>query len=758
MRWTLFLLAVFTIGLAGCKPSTEPLDDAASTITATIVGQVSGDDGMPISSAAVSGYGTTTMTNDRGVFILRNVVVPRTRSVVTVRKSGYFTGARAVVPNPNGGTPMRITLQTLGTAQTFSATTGGAVAVGDASVAIPGSAIVTAVGTAYSGIVRAYVRYQDPTRPNFYDSFSGDMSARRTDGSTVELYSYGVLRVVLQGTSGEALNLAPGSAATLRFPAVDATESSVPLWHFDETQGIWVEEGSATRQGGFYVGTVTHFTDWNLDRPDSRVAFIEGRVTCGENTPLTGLPVRVGQRRAITDDQGVYRARVPADVAFTVEVNDTLLDISTPAVPVSGIAEGSTRTLDINAPCPASVTVRILDCNDQPTSGIVYLNSPGSRVIVATTTGNAVTLVVPKGRPFTLSGHTYDGRTFDDVDVPALTAGQQYNAGDVRACSGVVTPFVDVPLPGFQGVTGMALSSDGSMVVVVSRGGAQSTVRAVTVATGATRWELTMPMPGQGNDNYPTAALRFVASDTRIGIVWRGGCAVLDAATGTVIREFSEASSVFDVSADGQRLLALRTPGDRLTTYAVESGAELGTVTLATPVAMATSMRATSDGLVTIQSFRQRVADYIIVDPATGAIVREETSGSSGFGAPSGTRLTLIGNSWSSALFSGLTTGRCYVRRLRDSSTIADVPISGSAIMAYALAEDERTLLYGQSNMTVAIVQLDSPTTRRVLPIPASGTGFVSASMNAVTSDASFVSCLVFGPQEQPSIRVWDLR
>jgi hypothetical protein len=758
MRSIIIFAAVVALALAGCKTSNEPIDEANTTITTSIVGHVVGEDGVPIASAVVSAYGKSTTTNDRGVFVLTNVVVPRWRCVVMVRKNGYFAGARAAMPSSGGVTPMRLTLQSMGTPETFSAVTGGAVAIGNSSVAIPGSSIVTKSGAAYNGIVRAFVRYQDPTTARFYDVFSGDMAARRADGSSVELYSYGVLRVVLQSTSGEEVNLAPGAQATLRFPAVDATAPSVPLWHFDETQGIWVEEGSATRQGGFYVGTVTHFTDWNLDRPDARVAFIEGRVTCGDGIPLSGVVVRVGQRRVITDPSGMYRSRVPADVAFTVEVRDTVLDVAAPPVTVPAIVEGTTRVVDVLTSCPARVTIRVVDCDGRPSPGVVYVDAPGARTVVAASSGTAVTVVVPRGRALTLSGHTFEGRTFADVAVPSLSAGDVFDAGDVQACAGVLTPYVDVPLPGLQGVTSMALSSDGSTVVVLSRGGSEAIVRAVAVATGATVWERLVTMPGQANESTQSTSIRFVGSDTRFAIEWRGGCTVLDASTGTVVRAFSEANTVYDVAADGQTILVLRESGDRLVTYAVESGTELGTVLLPTVLRSSTSMRRTADGLLTVQVVPQRLADYVVLDPATGTIIRNWLPTNGAVDAPPGTRLAIRGDSWRTLVYSGVSNGRCYVRRLRDSATVADLTITNGPFTAYALATNDRTLLYGQSNISVAVVNLDAPTTRRNLPIPTSGTGFVSASTNSITSDASFVSCLVFGPSEQPFIRVWDLR
>ena len=41
--------------------------------------------------------------------------------------------------------------------------------------------------------------------------------------------------------------------------------ATIPLWSFNETTGIWQEEGSATKVRNAYVGNVSHFSWWNCD-------------------------------------------------------------------------------------------------------------------------------------------------------------------------------------------------------------------------------------------------------------------------------------------------------------------------------------------------------------------------------------------------------------------------------------------------------------------------------------------------------------
>ena len=50
---------------------------------------------------------------------------------------------------------------------------------------------------------------------------------------------------------------------------LNSAPATIPLWHFDEDLGSWVEEGQATLVNGEYVGQVSHFSFWNYDVPSN---------------------------------------------------------------------------------------------------------------------------------------------------------------------------------------------------------------------------------------------------------------------------------------------------------------------------------------------------------------------------------------------------------------------------------------------------------------------------------------------------------
>jgi WD40 repeat protein len=485
--------------------------------------------------------------------------------VVIVSKGGYFTGARAAYPSASKTTTMLLTLQQAKQTRTISAASGGQVAVGAATVDLPANGYVDAQGNAYTGTVSVAARYLDPTADNFYDSFSGDMAALRADGSSTELISYGVLRVKLTGSQGQPLNLRQGSTATLTYPAAGATDASIPLWHFDETRGIWVEEGTATRVGGNYVGTVSHFTDWNLDVPSPRVAFIEGRVTCGEDIPLGGIAVDIGQVTAVTDQDGMYRRRVPADITFDVEVKGSRNEgISASAVTVGPIAENQTLVKDIVvSPCPTLLQAQIVDCDSIPVGGVLEIVTDEGVKLHTSTTGKFL-VSVPAGKSLLLEGYSMKGLAFTSKTVQPVVANTPVDVGNLTACGNQSFELLDIVFPDNNVIEGIAMNTDGSLLAVVTT----STIYVFDAVNGDRRW--VAPITSHMSD---VRSVRFVAGDSRLVVSGFFGTAIFDAANGQLIQQIDDDGDQF-ITSNGQSVYVL-SHSDRRRTF-IEFDANTG--------------------------------------------------------------------------------------------------------------------------------------------------------------------------------------
>jgi hypothetical protein len=275
------LLLCLCASLAACwgddddgtpPPVTPP---AASGSVAGIV--VSSATGLPIAGVAVSAGGITATTTADGRYTLSGVAVAAS-TPVAFSLAGHAPSFATVDVIENATTPADVRLTPVAASLTFAANAGATVVVpaSPAQVVLPADGLVVAgTGAAASGQVTADVTPINPALDP--GNMPGNFSARSgTTAQTIE--SFGALNVSLRDAAGNRLNLAPGKTATLRIPLATLssdTPATIPLYWFDESTGVWVEEGSATLGGTapnqYYEGTVSHFTTWNCDRPTETI-------------------------------------------------------------------------------------------------------------------------------------------------------------------------------------------------------------------------------------------------------------------------------------------------------------------------------------------------------------------------------------------------------------------------------------------------------------------------------------------------------
>lgn len=337
---------------------------------AEVRGMVRDSDGNPLSDVTVSTGSLTTMTNNAGMFSFEQVGSVNNRSVIQFSKSGYFSVSRSSVRTDEVMIDVMLHRKgnsDISTQESFDASAGKTISVGDMQVKISGSSIVQADGTVYSGNVNADMLYLDPNNEGFRELMpGGDLAGIRTDNSQSQLISYGMTEVSLTDNAGNPLQLDENASSELTFPIPEGMRSNppstIPLWYFDDEMGIWVEEGLAELRGSVYVGEIRHFSWHNLDYPEDRVT-IKGKVTDCENRPLKGIKVVVDQVSDITDSNGNYSVFVPANTPVTVKVlSRDYLDYS-PEVShsIPGKSGNSTVTQDISLPCTPSTGGQVVN-------------------------------------------------------------------------------------------------------------------------------------------------------------------------------------------------------------------------------------------------------------------------------------------------------------------------------------------------------------------------------------------------------------
>jgi hypothetical protein len=199
------------------------------------------------------------------------------------------------------------------------------------SITLPAGSIVNATSNAaYTGTVNVSAFWISPTATDLPNIMPGDLRGINTAGNMQLLTTYGMAAVELTGTSGELLQIAAGKKATLSLPIPTALSSSapatIPLWYFDETSGLWKQEGSATKTGSNYIGEVSHFSFWNCDVPNNYVQF-NCTIVNSSGQPISGALVKISLVNnpfiagyGHTDSAGYVSGAIPNNAQLLLEV------------------------------------------------------------------------------------------------------------------------------------------------------------------------------------------------------------------------------------------------------------------------------------------------------------------------------------------------------------------------------------------------------------------------------------------------------
>ena len=310
------------------KPKTDPEPELRPSAPreGNVTGLVTDALGNPLAGAIVKSGTRSTTTGTNGVYIIQ---LESNNSVsITADFFNFAENSKNVTVETNQTTNLDLTLAKVDTIVTFDTTAGVTVSIKGASVELPEGSYVLADGSTYTGEVTAKVAFNTVATDAGAAAFPGDFTGVQTDGSVTGILSYGFIDVVLEDSNGNPLQLGTGETAMLSFPidasAVDTTKT-IPLWYYDTEKGAWIEDGSATYDvaTGRYIGTVSHFTTWNLDAKFDGATF-EGCVMDENNNTLTTADLYIstlGWSKHVknVDDNGTFKfINTPSDANITI--------------------------------------------------------------------------------------------------------------------------------------------------------------------------------------------------------------------------------------------------------------------------------------------------------------------------------------------------------------------------------------------------------------------------------------------------------
>jgi hypothetical protein len=254
---------------------------------------------------------------------------PSERATVLFSTDTHAETARITAISATEANEVQARLLRVGTAVELPVAAGGTVTLAGspAQVVLPAAGVQRTDGSVPTGNMRVRMTPINPavdsaTMPGDFTTVAGNQST--------SIESFGALSVTLADSAGAALNLRPGSSATVRIPVGtrdSAPPATIPLFFFDNATGRWMQEGTATLQGTgasrYYEGTVTHFSTWNADRVVDTVR-LSGCVADAAGTRVAGARVYSdgvsysGTSSAVTDASGNFSIAVRRSSVLTL--------------------------------------------------------------------------------------------------------------------------------------------------------------------------------------------------------------------------------------------------------------------------------------------------------------------------------------------------------------------------------------------------------------------------------------------------------
>ena len=301
-------------------------------VTSSLIGVVTDEYNNVVEGATVRLKSNTAVTDENGNFMFSNVQMEEDGALITANKAGFFKAYDRVRATQNATSYTRIQLLDRSIISSFPAGAATDVTFDGATVKFQNNGFVDANGADYNGTVNVAAHWIDPTSDVVDQQMPGDLRALDANDVYSVLETFGMVAVDLIADNGSELQLKEGISAEINFPIptelLNSAPSTIPLWSFDEEIGIWVEEGSANKVGGMYVGNVSHFSFWNCDAPFDLVE-MDGQVVSTEGTPLAGVVVCIDfadeswyGASGYTNEEGFFGGKIPANENLVLSVKD----------------------------------------------------------------------------------------------------------------------------------------------------------------------------------------------------------------------------------------------------------------------------------------------------------------------------------------------------------------------------------------------------------------------------------------------------
>lgn len=434
--------------------------DNSKTVVASFNGIITDEAGAPIVGAVVKTSAFTATTDDNGLFFFTNINTPVRATSFIVSKDGYFNGSRTLYVKQNNNHTVHIVLLKKEAPQVFNSVNGGTVNFPNGlSISFTANSVVNkATNTPYTGQVYVYAKPIDPSTEMGRNAMPGDLRGIGTGGIERMLRSYGMMVAELYDINGNALQLKSTTPATITLTIPQAlnnhTPANIPLWYYDEAQGMWMQQGSATLTGNKYVGTVTHFSFWNCDTPEAAI-YLEMTLQDQNGNPLPGYTVKLtntanmDSRYGTTNNSGWVGGLCYSNATLTMQVYNNNVCGATP-VYTNTITTGNVNqdlgivVINLGAIQSCSFDITVLDCLGAPLANAAIWIPEFSLTLNSNALGQiSYTMNCVPATPITIYAYDLNTNVYASQQY-TLVAGTN-NLGTINAC-GNVSPFFNLDI------------------------------------------------------------------------------------------------------------------------------------------------------------------------------------------------------------------------------------------------------------------------------------------------------------------------
>lgn len=548
LYFLLLLISISSLTWISCKkdikdePTTQVTAAFAIPAAAPVTGSVSGiivdENNIPVNGAEVKLGGNTATTGADGLFLFKNVSLDKYISTVTVNKAGYFKGVRSFSASAAlNYVSIKLIPKTLAATVNSDNPTVVSLSNGSTIALQANSLVIKNTGAAYTGQVKVYAAYIDPTSFDMSTMVPGSLMGEDV-ANLYALQSTGMIAVDLESPAGEALQLISGKPASVKMSIPSSLQDKAPAtidtWSLDD-RGVWIKEGTATKNGNAYEMQVTHFSFWNCDVPTNSTHLTIHLVDQNGNSltnTLVSLTIPNSNQwwsttYGLTDGDGYVSGQVPAGVELQMSVFSDPFNCNAPMytqtigpfTSVSSITVSPTfsNTNELNISGTAT------DCNNQPlANGLAIIHTSTSQYYYDTIVNGNYSLHI-------LQCNAINSLSVAVIDI---TNGAQGNSGSIAINSNTVS------VPSIQACSGTGQdavftfgNSQGICSVVSSTG--QYTMGTAITGTNIVTVDVNVSIPGSFNiSTLPVNGISFQGSGTFTSI---GPQSVQLIATGTPV-------------------------------------------------------------------------------------------------------------------------------------------------------------------------------------------------------------------------------